>query len=160
MDTNISELIPQNVKLRKHLGEDFSFAYPDGLKFAEFTRDDGSVSRRLVYMHEEQVIRIDIDRLAGDLSASERAESLFQSVSDQPENIPPTLLKVNELEIWRTRHLFIEGGRDMRLASTAFVQVHGHLYRFQYYEHPDIFGKGSWVLEVLLMTLRPELRAA
>lgn len=75
--------------------------------------------------------RIDNDRLVGNQSASKRAAYLFQSDDDLPENISPTLLIVNDLEIWRALHLFIEGGCDMRLVSTAFVQAQGRSDRLQ-----------------------------
>lgn len=155
MEQNPYNLLPPGVRLRKYTGEDLIFAYPDGALFAEFSRPDGSTSTRLVFDHDQQTVRIDIDRLVGDQPAGERAAALFQTAREYPENIPPKRVKVNNLEIWLMRHLFLEGGRDIRVGDTAFVQLYDRIYRLQYYAHPDVFTQGAWVLEVILMTLQP-----
>lgn len=145
---------PLNIKLRKYASHGIIFAYPDGSLIAEFE----TVSSNLIRILSADSIRnrVDIQILDTDLEIEELSKKEFQVSQSHPEDIAPENLMENERAIWHSRRLFLEGGRDMMVFETNFIQTKNKKIQIEYIARPAQYEAGKWILDLITKTLDSE----
>lgn len=149
---NMLTEIPANVKLRKYSSAGILFAYPDGSSIVEFQSTSVAKTIRILASGSTRH-RVDVQLLDAAAEIQELAKNEFAISPVQPENIEPERFWKNERIIIHLRRLFLEGGRDMMIIETNFVQIENRKYRIDYIVPREHYESGKWIFEVVTETL-------